>query len=374
MEKIKLYEFESNIYSITDFVSKHINNVQLSNREIKILSDNKLYKNSIDDFKVPLSRAKWLKSEKGVQYAYRHGERSAFISDKMLKLKGCNPYHEKRKFPSESMFFGEENVKVTTIPYGILTIDQVIREILGYGFFKKYNLQTNLIPVAVFPIGEGYCIVEKTVSETRIESRFEYENQTIDSLLNLKVKSDLFDLRHGLGREVNLTGINNSFYTYTKALLLVNMNFNGGFRGLLNSNIGNDVINIDEQGNLDLFLCDFDTFKVVGIPEKPDDDFLKRFCLQSYVEVVKSSLPFVHIVDTKEEAVQFYLNNSTIFQAYKRVFLQKVSERGWDVDKLINIENWIFSTPIFKRTVGEIVLSVERIKELPKREPIYKPH
>src|SRR3989344_5222902 len=111
-----------------------------------------------------------------------------------------------------------------------------------------------------------------------------------------------------LGMEVEVNGINPNWYAYQKARQLTRMNFNGGFRDLLNSNIGNDILYQDG-----LALCDFDTFHVVDIPRVPNKDFLRKFILQSFVEAVKSSLPIIDLTKDDSNATNSaYLTGSSL--------------------------------------------------------------
>lgn len=73
-------------------------------------------------------------------------------------------------------------------------------------------------------------------------------------------------------------------FSKEKADLLTRMNFAGGFRGILNSNIGNDII---YKNNF--YICDFDTFCVIEVPKNPTKDFLRAYIVWCVIELLKSS-------------------------------------------------------------------------------------
>lgn len=375
MIKVKMFKSEEKVFSIKEFVDLYINKTNLSETEKKLLKKSNLSDTIPECVKKVTTRAKWLKKRKSeIMEMRRAGERSAYWENKKIKFKGCNPPEKELKFPTELTFFGKEEVTIEKIPFGILTAEQVIREILGYTFFSKFGLSTNIKPLGIHSQGYGFSLVEETKEETRIEYFLEFADQKISQLVNIDCARKRLHLSHELETEVKLNGINIIRYAYDKAKILVSMNFNGGFRGLLNSNIGNDVIKLNNTGELQLFLCDFDTFAIVDIPEKPTKDFLKRFFLQSFVELAKSSLPIIDIVENSDDAIEKYRVISTLYSVYKREFYGKAKEKGWDIDLLKEIEEWVMSTPIFKRTVCEIVPTYEKIRKLPDREPVYKPH
>jgi hypothetical protein len=375
MTKIKIFQTQEKVFSVKEFVDMYIDKTNLSETEKKLLRGSNLPDTIPEHLKKTITRAEWLKEDcSDLIEMRRAGERSAYCEKNKVKFKGCNPPEKEVEFPTELTFFGKEEVTVEKIPYGILTAEQVIREILGCVFFFKYGLNTNLKPVCVYSQGYGFCIVEETKAEKRVESFLDFENMNVSELVKLDCVRKKLGLSHDLGTEVKLKGINIVRYADEKAKILLSMNFNGGFRGLLNSNIGNDVITLNEDGELGLFLCDFDTFAIVDIPEKPTEDFLKRFFLQSFVELTKSSLPIVDIVEDATGAVGVYRKISSLFNVYRREFFRKAKEKGWDLELLKEIEEWAVSTSIFKRTVCEIVPTYEKIKKLPDREPVYRPH
>ena len=180
--KIELYECEGEVIPIDEFVANHIDNTDVNDQEKKILRDTSLPShNDIPEFlRVPRTRAEWLKKKSGKSIIVeKHGNRSAYWPDKKVKFKGCNPSKNNKTFPGESVFFGKEDLDTGIIPFGVLTEAQVIREILGYAFFIKYDLKTNIKPICVYSIGDWYSLVEETISETRVESCFDFKDLNI---------------------------------------------------------------------------------------------------------------------------------------------------------------------------------------------------
>lgn len=371
--KVELFEHNGEVISADEFVRKYIDSVNLNNLEKQMLQEAHLTRNIPDFLRKPRAISTRLKGKSDSIIMEKRGSRSAYWPEKNIKFKGCNPADSSKKFPSESFFFGREKANVSEIPYGTLTKEQALREILGHAFFAKYGLKTNITPICVYTQDYGYSLAEHTLSEARIESCFDFKGNNINSITLQDAARKKHKLTYSLGTEVNLDRVNICWYTHKKALLLAAMNFNGGFRDLLNSNIGNDVLEFS-AGPIELYLCDFDTFRVVELPNTPNKDFLKKFYLQCFVEAVKSSLPIIDYVRDSGEAVTSYLETSSLYHIYKREFYSQAIRRGWDLSTLEETEEWAISTPIFRRTASEIVPSYERLKTMPYHTPIYKPH
>jgi hypothetical protein len=375
MATVTVYEGKGDALSIRKFVEMHFDKTNLSDAEKGLLRDYELPDEVPEHVERVVTRAEWLKREGSSPFTMkRAGERSAYSEEKRVKFKGCNPPEDQRTFPTELAFFGKEEVELGRVPFGILTAEQAIREILGHVFFAKHGLRTNIRPLCVYTEGHGFCLAEETQGESRLESFLDYQGLKISQLIEQdRLRKDM-KLEGCLGTEIRLKGINVNRYAYEKARLLISMNFNGGFRGLLNSNIGNDVIRKDGDGGFELSLCDFDTFAVVQLPERPTEEFLKRFYLQSFVELAKSSLPIIDLAGDSREAVEKYCAISSIYGHYREEFFKKAGGLEWSDDMLRKIDEWAVSTPLFRRTVCEIVPTYEKIRALPDRAPIYRPH
>ncbi|MEW5996987.1 MAG: carbamoyltransferase C-terminal domain-containing protein [Candidatus Micrarchaeota archaeon] len=357
-EDCRLYESRGRALSLHDFVREWIDNAGLADHEKNILRSMDFPKTIPLFLRKVRSRAEWLRKGGGSLRARISGQRSAYLSQKRIKFKGCNPTKEGLFFPRETFFFGEEKESEGLLPFGVLTAEQVMRELLGWAFFVKNNLKPCQKPLCVYDYGDNaFCLVLESNEEKRIEKFFDFRKLRLVDLVSGRPK---------MPAEVGLRNLGTTSYADRKASLLAEMNFLGGFRDLLDSNIGNDVLDGGVR------LCDFSSFRAVEIPEKPDRDFLKRFYLQCVVEAIKSSLP---IVDAKENRSEVYLKKSSVFRAYLKVFNAHARERGWSAARLGKIREWAKDTPVFRRALRKMVPEAHRMLiRLPSEEPAYRIH
>jgi hypothetical protein len=139
-------------------------------------------------------------------------------------------------------------------------------------------------------------------------------------------------------RDVNLW-----WYVEAKSQLLCDMHFHGGFRGVLNSNIGNDVLLRRAQGSIELCLCDFDSFHLMQIPDQPDDRFLEEFALRAMIETIKGSLSICDYVEVADETPtaeiaailgRVYFEKSSLWRAYGRRFARAARAHCWDAKRV----------------------------------------
>lgn len=357
-EGCKLYESRGRALSLHDFVREWVDKAGLTDHEKNILR-------SMDFPKIiPLflrkvrSRAEWLRTGGRPLHARISGQRSAYLTQKRIKFKGCNPRKESLFFPLETFFFGKEKESEGLLPFGVLTAEQVMRELLGWAFFMKNNLKPCQKPLCIYDYGgNAFCLVLESNEEKRIEKFFDFRRLRLADLVNRRPK---------VPTEVRLRDLSTASYADRKASLLAEMNFLGGFRDLLDSNIGNDVLDGGVR------LCDFSSFRAVEIPGKPDRDFLKRFYLQCVVEAIKSSLP---IVDARENRSEAYLERSSVFRAYLKAFGAHAKKRGWSAARLHKIHRWAEGTPVFRRALRKIVPEAHRMLiRLPSEELAYRIH
>jgi hypothetical protein len=101
-----------------------------------------------------------------------------------------------------------------------------------------------------------------------------------------------------------MVGLNTAWYADQKGRWLAELHFRGGFRGLLNNNVGNDIIQSHPRGRHRFLLRDFDSFQLIPIPPAPSREFLHAFAVQCVVEVVKGSLPILEFVSAAERAFE----------------------------------------------------------------------
>ena len=373
MKKSYLTIIPGRVLSVDEFVSRHIGDSSLTKLEKTIIQRQKWMTRPLGELAKPRVLSEERIDSKNDLTVEALGRRSAYLPETRIKFKGCNPSKDE-SFPSEKFFFGNEEVSYSRIPFGVLTTESVLREILGCAFFRQIGLQTTVSPLGVYSVGTGWCIIESDKSEDRIESRLDFKGLSLTDLMHQTEFRRKSGLRGDLGSEVEVDGINPNWYSYEKAKQLMKMNLSGGFRDLLNSNIGNDVLTKKSQ-NYQLALCDFDTFHVVDIPKKPTKAFMKRFVLQSLVETIKSSLPIIELADNSNEAIQKYLSSSSLYQHYSRELYTQMNARGLDLDMIREFEYSARAVPVFKRTVGEIVLSYDMLNRLPNNHtPVYKKH
>ena len=369
MSQIELYECDEPVFSIAEFIRQNIKHINLTDFEMGILSAGKWPQSVPSALRPARTIARWLAKDQTFVSCNGFGRRSAYWPENQVKLKGCAPIDDSRTFPSAGLFFGFEAMQHGVLPFGVMTPEQVMRELLGYAFFCNCGMPVGETPVCVYGQSTGFCLVLETVPIRRAESFLVYNDLTISSLIEQDSFRKATGLKGGLSQEIGMEGVNVQAYIYKKAKLLITMNFAGGFRDLLNSNIGNDLLH-----GQDVFLGDLDTFHVVEIPKKPDSSFLARFYLQSFVEMIKGSLPIIDLARGTEQVVSQYVAISTLHAVYRRMFMDKAKQQGWDLAEILKIEAWARTRSIFGEVAGEIVPMYETLRGLPQRDPTYLPH
>jgi hypothetical protein len=306
----------------------------------------------------PLTRTERLRDATPPIAGARMGARSAFIPDLALKLKGCRP--EPTTFPCWEID-DEYQVRIAQLPFGTLRAESVMREILGYCFLLDHGISPMSVPVAVMEYAEvesdgRFALVSSLNSDTRAETRLSCRGMTVHTLLRLHRSPRRGD---ALGGEVDLIGIDRARYVEAKSDLLMALNRGGGFRGILNSNIGNDVV---DDANL-VGLCDFDTFVVRPVPAAGDTRGIASFVGHAVLELLKTSLPFVDFLDlsgmTPEEAhrelILYYVSNSSLYRAYVKKLIRWTSTLGWDRGFVEHQIEAALSTPAACELLKELV-------------------
>ncbi len=288
-KKVNLVPTSGRVISIRDFVKQNV--ACLTNLEIGIVRKaGGLLSNSVPKLfpqPVIISSAESLGKEALAATAI--GSRSVYLVKDKLKLKGCKPIKD-LYFPHEKLDFGDQRMTTKKISFGSLSAENVMRELLAYCFFKSNKMPILHSPACVFEYDlqgdKTYCLVSKTPSELRLESKEDFYGFTLRDLIRhrMRVQELKIDI---LPKEERFKKITMGWYTQEKAAVLAKMNAHGGFRGILNSNLGNDLVYKKK-----FYICDFDTFKVIPIPEKPSPRFIDNFILWSMAELLKSS-PFI---------------------------------------------------------------------------------
>jgi hypothetical protein len=154
-------------------------------------------------------------------------------------------------------------------------------------------------------------------------------------------------------------------------------------RGILNSNIGNDVLLRDGIADPQLCLCDFDSFHVVAIPQTPTDEFIRDFVLRAMIEVVKGSLSIFDYVDiplhaepsvVAETLGNVYFSKSSLWRAYARRFERAARLRGWDRDTVRGAVEAARRTSAAADMLASCVVNSHYLRTMSRDRQVYYPH
>ncbi len=333
-KEILIYSTQGKVHSVRSFASRYLDRLSRGERAIINEYEGHLSDEYLEEVPFPWARTPELHDGRRVTNALRVGARSALLPSSRLKLKACRPL--KATFPSWRV---DEHyrLKTATIPFGVLGPEGVMRELLGHCFLRRLKLPVVSTPIAVMEyqqpgFSEVFSLVSMVEHDERLETRLDCGNLTLRRLLCLHASPDW---RRGLGGEVGLKGVDVSAYVERKTSILIRMNFNGGLRGILNSNIGNDVVSGSEL----VGICDFDTFSVRGVPGADERDGIRTFVFDTWLELIKTSLPMLDYLDVSsldDDArsrvlAGYYTANSTICASYRARFLAHARELKWDM-------------------------------------------
>lgn len=381
-KEITLYSCKGTVYSVPQFAEEFLK--VLSPTEQAIVRDKvSVFPSMVPDYlSKPLCSNKEFKDETGIEiHVESVGSRSAYWPEKQLKLKACRPVNG-LYFPHEELEFGSTEMVTEQIAFGVLSAEGVMREILAYCFFTKHQLPVLQKPIAIFEYQDngqamGYSVAMESPSEARLEAKEDFKDLSVHDLIKLIMMEKRFNLEL-LEKEVGFQDTSQDWYLENKTEILTKMNLYGGFRGFLNSNVGNDLVFKNR-----LYICDFDTFKVIEMPKEPDPNFIKGFCIWILVEALKSSplvwdylnLDGLSWLEASECLWKSYSSKSLFWQTYKKKLNQLVRERGWnqtDVDELI-VE--LTKSRLLYQLLIDNVANSTVIKETYKPEfSFYRPH
>ena len=329
--------------------------------------------------RTPRTISSWLSVEQASAFpAEASGLRSAYCPQWGAKFKGCHPVRGASEFPCQFLRFGDVQITHSSIPYGVLTCESVMREILGYCFLHEKCHKPHFQPICVYEyyhcgISYGYCLVLITEREERVGSYVDFPPCTVADLLKGGFRSHSDGAISIVGTEVNLKRINSCWYAEQKAARLANMHYHGGFRGVLNSNIGNDVLIGGVSNPSEIALCDFDSFHAVEVPEHSDEHFIRDFALLCLAEVAAGSLPILDFVslDPKatieehaEELRSMYMMKSSLWRAYLPKFFDLAATRNWSVSMLENAVEHACRTSAFVEAVSICIFSAYKLRSL----------
>lgn len=388
-DNVPLYPCDGAVLSVTAFATQHLAHLHpLEQRLIEGTLDRLPRETEIPSlFRSCLTRSADLRTaEEPALVARRSGARSAYLPELSIKLKGCRPSLDDATYPIEHLPFDGDAVRYARIPFGVLRAEGAMREVLAWSFHAVHGLPVHGVPVAVFEYRSagtvlGYCLALRTVGETRIEAFVRYPQGTVGELLSHANTQDGVVWNSELG----LHDVNLWWYAEEKSRLLSSMHLAGGFRGVLNSNIGNDVLITGADGSRHLFLCDFDTFHVIDVAPggAGSRDFLEAFVRHALVEVVKGSLSILTFPDlsgcttsAERGAVlgRTYFERSSIWRAYERRLLGGLRRLGWRPSEVEEaIENAVRSAA-FVSVVEECVLNSHYLEERAHQRGVFYPH
>lgn len=375
---LQFTEVQGRVYPARDFAAKFKRLLNPNERKIVESRIEELGIGAKDLFRQPLASSQsvnGLVENKKTLVLRRVGARSAYWPAKQLKFKGCRLAPSGLCFPHEKLEFGQEQMSTTKITFGVLTAENVMREILAFCFLSGCGIGTMQRPLAVFEYRAdkkaiGYCLVSASLSEKRLESEEMFYGLYLKELIMASELEKKLGISI-LGDLENFASVDNEWYAENKSELMIKMNFNGGFRGVLNSNVGNDIVHGGR-----FYICDFDTFTVIGMPKRPNYKFIKGFVLWCVVEMLKSSpLVFAYLdmdgLDSQEAAKkiwEIYAQKSLLWQKYQRKFILKAQELEWNMRLVEKAFAAAIATPVFFDMIQDNIVTSSVIKNTYKPE------
>ncbi len=389
--EIPLYECSGETFGVAEFAAAHQG--LLNQLEASIVArgrDLLLDRSSVpSDLATCLTRSCDIpSSSKPTLHVSRSGARSAYWRERSLKLKGCRPTSDGATFPLEVLPFGARRITHVRVPFGVMRAEGVMREILAYCFLTQNGMPVHSTPVCVWEYRTsgrslGYCLVLRTKGEERAEQFIDYPACSLGDIVKPLRDKARAPVHGPFGSELRLRGLNLWKYLDQKAECLARLHFAGGARGVLNSNIGNDVLVRNAVGDLDVYLCDFDTFSVMPVPAGPREPFLEAFTLRCLVEVVKGSLSILDYVDLPRDCSpadrgqylgEVYFQRSSCWRAYKRVFDRNVSQRIWSMAAVDAAFQHARRTEAFANVLSSCVLNSHYLDTMAAQRGIFYPH
>jgi hypothetical protein len=340
-EVVHLAEVAGRVTTVRDFAERHKD--VLRPFECATVRDNMelLSNERLDDVTSPLAIQRG--ETRGSTKALRSGSRSAMIAQASLYLKACRPRPDR-----PDLFFPSVDVNVETgvieekrVPFGVLTAEGVMREILGFLVHRRNAWDFARTPVGVFEYEDagptpGYAIAfSLEPGFCRIETMLPRVEASLEDLLAAECVRTVSGLDFAPG-EWTPAGIPMELYAEMKALRLATLHANGYFRGFLNSNIGNDLLAF-KDGMLRLALIDLDTFQALDVERLLQERTGERIVEFGCVEAMKSLLPVFDFVITDLsdggaafEAVEFRLRERiTLLGIYESALRASLRGQGW---------------------------------------------
>ncbi len=282
--QVRLYPAEGQVLPIQAFIENNLH--LLSEHEQGIVRDQLALfpaEQGIPGLlRVPLARSKWIGSGGRAISALRGGGRSAYLPEEQVYLKGCKPAQEAREYFNLVWNFDAQKLETRGEPQGVLSAEDVMRELLAHAFLRRHGLPALQAPLCVFAYlwqgqARGFCLAMRSGEDLRLENRADVENIPFSEQ----------------NRQAGFAGVDFGWYARRKARILAEMHFAGGFRNYTNCNFGNEVVAAGTGGGDELYLLDYDKFFVLDVPRQPDTDFIHRFYTCAFIELLESATPLV---------------------------------------------------------------------------------
>ena len=388
---VELFKCNGRVISIRDFLVDNLD--ILSTLEKNFLKENLHLLSGPDkipeNFRICLSRSRDIASDLNpVLTAHRSGARSAFMPEASLQLKGCRPVLNGEEFPTEYLPLGSTEIVRDRIPFGVMTAEAVLREILGFCFMQKRDLPIQAIPLGVTAFryknkSMGFGMLLKLKSENRVETHLEVPHGTVRDLITAQTNILLSMPDFVVGSELRLRGISLWKYIEAKGRIIAVMNWHGGFRGILNSNFGNDVLISERHDKNKLALADFDTFEMLSAPTDSSNNSLDPFVLRCLLEIVMGSLPIMQYAnlanqDSEDKASDvlgaIYFRKSSLWRSYYRHFLSEAIAKGFSSTAIGESIDRMRRTKAFTEMLMCRILNDKAIKRIKSERPFYYPH
>ena len=147
-ETIILYGCDGEVYSIDDFLKNNLDSLPLLDHKIAeeilkagIFKERKEYR---DLKSMPLTLSKDF-GKKPVLKAERKEGRLAYWRD--IKFKGCNPVSKKKSYYNLTYRFGQEMPEIIASTWGVMELQEALKEILATGFLILRDKPNALFPL-----------------------------------------------------------------------------------------------------------------------------------------------------------------------------------------------------------------------------------
>lgn len=350
-EMISLYRCAGEVLSVRVFSEKNLDLLSpaeavLVKRHVDKLPE---ARNIPEDFREPLSMSSEIAlDDKPVFTTRRSGARSAYFPQRGLQLKGCRPYPALCGigFPAWRLYPHETFLRHERILYGVMRAEDVMCEVLGYCFAQEYNfLRIRSAPLAVSAFSfQGlslhHGLLLSIQGNERIDAQIQFPRKDLlFSELNM-AQATKKPLGDGLfvGSELPFRDLDAAWVAREIGHMMAAMHWHGGFRGVLDSHIGNVVLVSDTKGETKLALTDFSSFHLLPVPYAgAPASVVDQFMLNSLVEVCMGSLPIMHYVDLPKTGLKtdfaialgdIYFSKSSLWECYWDAFQRAAGKHG----------------------------------------------